>query len=246
MCTVSFLPMANGNFILTSNRDETRLRKTLPPQTETTENSKQLLYPKDEKAGGTWICASEKDQLICLLNGAFEKHKRVLPYRKSRGTVVLEFFEYENAHQFLDNYDLDNIEPFTLVIYDNGFLAELKWDGQKKHIRNLDTAKTHIWSSATLYNDEMKVKRESWFETWLAKKPVFMKKTAMYFHETAGDGNEFYALKMNRFHLVETVSITCVERKNDRLEMTYKDFVNQQITKTNIEIANTAKLLAKP
>ena len=245
MCTVSFLPTANGDFILTSNRDETRLRKTLLPQNETAENGKQLLYPKDEKAGGTWICASEKDQLVCLLNGAFVKHQRELTYRKSRGKIVLEFFEYENAHQFLAEYDLENIEPFTLVIYDNGFLAELKWDGQKKHIRHLDSAKTHIWSSATLYDDEMKAKREKWFETWLAEKPIFTKKTAMHFHETAGEGNEFFDLKMNRFHLVETVSITCVERKKNTFKMTYKDFVHQQTTRANIEIANTEKLLAK-
>jgi len=245
MCTVSFLPTANGNFILTSNRDETRLRDTLLPQTATANNGKQLLYPKDSKAGGSWICSANSDQLVCLLNGAFVTHTRELPYRKSRGKVVLEFFEYENAHQFLANYDLDNIEPFTLVIYDNGFLAELKWDGQKKHIRHLDTAKTHIWSSATLYNAEMKAKREAWFETWLAEKPIFTAKTAMHFHETAGDGNEFYALKMNRFHLVETLSITCVERKNDTLEMTYKDFVHQQITRANIEIASTANILAR-
>ena len=158
---------------------------------------------------------------------------------------MLEFFEYKNAQQFLDEYDLDNIEPFTLVIYDNGFLAELKWDGQKKHIRPLDITKQHIWSSATLYDEEMKAKREKWFARWLAEKPIFTKKTAMHFHETAGEGNEFYDLKMNRFHLVETVSITCVERKNDTFEMTYKDFVHQKTTKANIGIANNAKLLAK-
>ena len=67
----------------------------------------------------------------------------------------------------------------------------------------------------------------------------------MHFHETAGEGNEFYDLKMNRFHLVETVSITCVERKNDTFEMTYKDFVHQKTTKANIGIANNEKFLAK-
>ena len=30
MCTVTYLPLKNGDFILTSNRDETPLRKTIP------------------------------------------------------------------------------------------------------------------------------------------------------------------------------------------------------------------------
>ena len=32
MCTVTFLPLGNTDFILTSNRDEQRLRETLPPK----------------------------------------------------------------------------------------------------------------------------------------------------------------------------------------------------------------------
>ena len=32
MCTVTFLPLKNNNFILTSSRDETPLRETFPPK----------------------------------------------------------------------------------------------------------------------------------------------------------------------------------------------------------------------
>ncbi len=32
ICTVSFLPLKNNNFILTSNRDETPFCKTFPPK----------------------------------------------------------------------------------------------------------------------------------------------------------------------------------------------------------------------
>ena len=33
MCTVTYLPLENNNFILTSNRDEDPNRKTIPPNT---------------------------------------------------------------------------------------------------------------------------------------------------------------------------------------------------------------------
>ena len=44
MCTVTYLPLPNNNFILTSNRDETPLRKTIPPKTYI-ENDAELTYP---------------------------------------------------------------------------------------------------------------------------------------------------------------------------------------------------------
>ena len=87
MCTVSYIPLAGDDFILTSNRDETPLRKTIPPETYT-ENTLQITYPKVKLAGGTWVGVSSYQRVICLLNGAFEKHKREKTYRLSRGVVV--------------------------------------------------------------------------------------------------------------------------------------------------------------
>ena len=57
MCSVSFVPLEDG-FLLTSNRDEKRFRPTIEPKIYL-ENKVKLLYPKDEKAGGTWIVSKE-------------------------------------------------------------------------------------------------------------------------------------------------------------------------------------------
>ena len=75
MCTVTFLPLGNTDFILTSNRDEQRLRETLPPKIYE-EDGVEMLFPKDKVAGGTWIGTSSKKRLVCVLNGGFIKHKR--------------------------------------------------------------------------------------------------------------------------------------------------------------------------
>ncbi|AUC86091.1 hypothetical protein CW731_12720 [Polaribacter sp. ALD11] len=92
MCTVTYLLLGNNNFILTSNRDETPLRKTIPPK-EYLENGVELTYPKDEIARGIWIGLSDKKRLVCLLNGGFVAHKRKLPYKMSRGIVVKKIFQ---------------------------------------------------------------------------------------------------------------------------------------------------------
>lgn len=90
MCTVTYLPLGNNNFILTSNRDETPLRKTLPPK-DYVEDGVVLTYPKDEVAGGTWIGLSDKKRLVCLLNGGFTIHKRKDSYKMSRGVIVKKY-----------------------------------------------------------------------------------------------------------------------------------------------------------
>ncbi|MGL1516782.1 hypothetical protein ACSTH5_23445, partial [Vibrio parahaemolyticus] len=44
---------------------------------------------------------------------------------------------------------LNNIEPFTLVLFVNGFLHVCRWDGLNKYIAQLDEKRPHIWSSVT-------------------------------------------------------------------------------------------------
>jgi hypothetical protein len=74
MCTITYLLFGNNNFILTSNRDETPMRKIVPPKTYI-ENGVELTYSKDELAGGTWVGTSHKKKVVCLLNVAFRTIK---------------------------------------------------------------------------------------------------------------------------------------------------------------------------
>ena len=68
MCTVSFLPKGNNDFVFTSNRDEAILRGTTEPIIYDV-NGTKILCPKDKVASGTWIGVSDKNRLVCLLNG---------------------------------------------------------------------------------------------------------------------------------------------------------------------------------
>ena len=54
MCTVTFIKDHLGDYILTSNRDEKKIRETLLPENFQVGNH-QVLYPQDKLAGGTWI-----------------------------------------------------------------------------------------------------------------------------------------------------------------------------------------------
>jgi len=233
MCTVTFIPQADQGFILSSNRDEQADRS---PQNITIADIAQqkLLFPRDAGAGGTWIAVSDQNKMLCLLNGAFEIHQRQLPYRLSRGVMVLDFFNYPEAKDFMAQYNLENIEPFTLVIYDRGALYELRWDGIERYIKVLDPQQIHIWSSATLYSKEVREKREKWFADWQQKNEHLDLTAILDFHKNAGEGDPWNDVIMNRLGIVETVSITNVVGTAEAIQMLYHDLVNNKIKQEKI------------
>ena len=228
MCTVTYIPQPNNNFILTSNRDEAPHRS---PQnmTQIELHGLELIFPKDAGAGGTWITAANDGRVVCLLNGAFEKHKHQPPYRRSRGIMVLDYFKYNSAVEFYEQYDFEGMEPFTFVLVGKNELHELRWDEKKAHLKELDTRGYYIWSSATLYTPEIRLKREVWFNDWLGNRNDFRLKEIQEFHLHGGERDEWNGFVMNRMNLVQTVSITNVIKKNNRMEMIYNDLLRENL-----------------
>lgn len=235
MCTVSYLPLSDG-FILTSNRDESTLRKpALAPKLYPV-FGETVCYPKDLEAHGTWIAASGEFTL-CLLNGAFEKHISLPPYRKSRGLVLLDFFRFRNVKAFVSSYDFTGIEPFTMVLVEKKektILHELRWDGQKKYVQEPDTETPHIWSSTTLYTPEIIAQREAWFARWILENPDFSQNAILNFHRFGGNNDPANNLIMTRPDQKETISITSVQAKGDDQKMVYEDLLSSLLCRCSI------------
>ncbi len=231
MCTVTYLPKDNNQFILTSNRDEgvARARAQFPKIKNL--QGTDVLFPKDI-AGGSWIGITENQRAVCLLNGAFKLHKRELPYRKSRGIIVLDALTAVDEKKFINHYDLHRIEPFTLLVLDwreQLTLIELRWDGENRHVKSLDTEKPHIWSSSTLYNDQMQRLRASWFNKWQMDNE-FSVTAIRAFHKNTGDGDPITNLITERGFL-KTVSITTMKNTESPSSMIYEDLT---LNKTEI------------
>lgn len=222
MCTVTLVPLENNDFVLISNRDEAPSRISIAPECYKYNNT-QLLYPKDVDSGGTWIGLSDQKRLICLLNGGFEIHERQQKYRKSRGVVVKDFLSCNDLNEVFQKYNLMDIEPFTMILVDwNKELKfyELVWDSKQRHFQILKN-EPHIWSSSTLYNQDMRKERQQWFQEFIKNNklnPVSLYK----FHQLAGKGNADYGVIMDR-GFVKTTSITQVKKNNDTVEMRYVD-----------------------
>lgn len=234
MCTVTYLPLQNGGFIITSNRDERKARPTLPPKDYSIHNH-NIYFPKDAEAGGTWFAAST-EYTVVLLNGAEHKHSHQPPYRKSRGLIMLDFFGYDNPENYAQQHDFEGIEPFTLVIAhkQKNTLYQFRWDEKQAILLEKESSQPHIWSSATLYNEETRRQRSLWFDTWLNNNKEFTVENILHFHHFGGTGDIHNDLVMDRDGRVQTVSITSIEYQTETPTLYYEDIVNQQLYTTQL------------
>lgn len=227
MCTVSFVNV-NDAFIITSNRDEKTIRPSAIPPRDYIINGKNVIFPKDPKAGGTWFVVDANGTVLVLLNGAAEKHKVELPYRKSRGLIVLDIIGSLSPKDFWDEIDLENIEPFTLVLFQNAELFQLRWNGIQKETTPLDIHKNHVWSSSTLYSRGIREKRSKWFYTFLETNPEISETEMLRFHRYTEQENQENGLVINRNDEMKTLSITQSVIEKNKVAILHYDLIHQK------------------
>lgn len=235
MCTLTFIPKKD-RFIFTSNRDEHDSRSDTSFPVVVKRNGALVYFPQDPKAGGTWLAVSDQQRISILLNGAFEQHQHRPPYRKSRGLILLDSFDYMSLKEFSNTYDLNDIEPFTIVSFDlskPSFIEELKWDGEKAHVNNLSTDEAHIWSSAQLYSNEVRDQRKQWFDQLLKEEPT--EKELAHFHEFGGSEDIGNAINMNRGFGLRTISISQLVLYANKTKFNYRNLVRDTVQEEWIE-----------
>lgn len=231
MCTVSYVSHSGRSFI-TSNRDEHIGRETAYAPVFESINDKKIIFPKDAKAGGTWFAASEEGVVAVLLNGAFEKHQPTPPYRKSRGLVLLDIISSHKPFELIAGINLNRIEPFTLILYQQHSLTELRWDGDMKHEKELDASGNYIWSSATLYSGEVIQHRKELFNRFITaeEKPAAEAIAAFHSNDHNDEENGFV---INRSNGMRTFSITQAVVQPGKIDFRHIDLLkNQQFEET--------------
>lgn len=226
MCTVSFVCSGN-KIIITSNRDEQSTRPAIPPRSYLI-NDKNLCFPKDPKAGGTWFVVDDHANVLVLLNGAAEKHQWNPPYRKSRGLIALDLMGSDSAIQSWDALDLDHVEPFTIVLYYNQKLHQLRWNGTEKEAVNLDASKNYIWSSSPLYTKPIREQRTQWFANFLDTTPEVNENEMFDFHRYTESNDPENGLIIKRGNHLQTLSITQTVIEENKIALRYHDLLEQK------------------
>lgn len=227
MCVLTFVPNKLGGYLLTNNRDENRNRtKAIPPKKYKIGDT-TLYFPKDSKAGGTWIATNHKVTL-CLLNGAREKHVSTGSYSKSRGQIILDYFNFQNAGYFTKEQFI-GIENFTLVYIENAAkrICQFVWDGTSLDIQHLEWDQARIWSSSTLYSKVIREKREKLFFDFLQKNPSPEYSQLIDFHHFADTGNPENNLVMEREDGTHTQCISQIFHKGSSIRFSYFDLVDR-------------------
>lgn len=230
MCTVTYLPKSNNEFILTHNRDEHFSRGIAQFPSHRNISNQNILAPIDSNAGGTWIATSQH-YTLCLLNGGFEKHVSQPPYRHSRGKIILDFFEYNSITDFIQTYDVSQLEPFTLVLIEHhsNDLHQCVFEGQHLQQTKMQKDQAHIWSSSTLYQDEEKQQRKKHFNFFLQDSKLTQDEI-IAFHTNRYKTLEHEDILINRNEILKTVSLTSIV-KSSAISMTYIDFIqSKQLT----------------
>jgi len=234
MCTVTFVRSGNQK-IITSNRDEQVVRQAIEPRIYTIGN-KRIAFPKDPKAGGTWYASDEVGNVLVLLNGAAETHKRTPPYQKSRGIIFLEIFSADVPITAWREISLDNIEPFTLLLFQEDGIFQMRWNGQDKDLITCDNTEHHIWSSATLYAKEIRETRKKWFTEFMKDKISITPEEMFDFHRHTQPDNKQDGLIIDREGFLKTISITQTILGDGQLAMKHFDLVDQITSEVAYEI----------
>lgn len=223
MCTVSFIGLG-GQQIITSNRDEHVSRPMAHKPQEQMIAGIKVLFPKDPKAGGTWFALAENGTVGVLLNGGFVNHTPTGNYEKSRGLVLLDIVVSDQPYTFLEEVNLSQIEPFTVVLFTNR-LIEFRWDGHQKYFRPLDKNKNHIWSSATLYTDSVIQHRRNLFQKFLDRNTNISPKDIIDFHSNNNEDFE-NGFIIDRETGLKTFSVTQTVLNGEETVMRHLDLRN--------------------
>ena len=226
MCTVTFV-RSGGKTIITSNRDEQVLRPSLAPIVYKIA-SKSVIFPKDPRGGGTWFASDESGNVLVLLNGAAEKHHHQPPYRMSRGMIAVDIIGASSPWSMWNEIDLTNIEPFTVVLYQDSRLYQLRWNGTGKNSVALDPKQSHIWSSSTLYSADIRRERAAWFSDFLSDEAQISPEELMRFHRYTEAADSTNGLVINRNGFLKTLSITQAVIEDGHVAINHTDLASEK------------------
>ncbi len=214
-----YIPTGSSG-IIASLRDESPLRQASVPPAVFEGADTRYIMPLDPLGGGSWIGMNDRNTAMILLNGAFEKHISLPPYVMSRGLVVKKLLDSSLPVVDWLLMPMAGVEPYTLIVFTDGLLFRLTWDGVEKHRQPLDVNTCHIFSSATLYDAEARLQRAHLFHNWMAMRPPVDKLSLLDFFNSVDDSMNGFIINREK---VKTLSYSCINLDNAAPQFHYYD-----------------------
>jgi hypothetical protein len=141
MCTLSWLPRADGHHFW-HGRDERTTRLPGEPPRIVRRGGRHAIAPRDGDAGGTWVGVNDAGLTLGLANlyppeGVGEGGP--VPGLVTRGRIIDDLLPAATAHaahKLLEAMDPRVFAPFTLAVLEPGRPPELhRWDGARLETR---------------------------------------------------------------------------------------------------------------
>jgi len=125
MCTVVFIPLTGGGYLLGHNRDESvRRPRGIEPRLWV-ESGRPFLSPRDPEGNGSWIGVNETGLTACILNGAETEPSRLPPVPLSRGRILLDLLPLDSIGAIAARLErrsslLREVRAFQVVAIERG------------------------------------------------------------------------------------------------------------------------------
>lgn len=238
MCTVTFLPLDHGGYLLGTNRDESPSRGEARAPAVRVTAGRRVLAPMDTDAGGTWIATDEQGRTLCVLNG---DRPPVLPVPEaplSRGVLVLRLMEtpaidsVESRLRATVGTGRLAVKPFKLLVAEPGSEGRpaqshlLQWDGAR--IERFDASGPRMLVSSTFEADAVDAHRRDDFLAWRERhgsasgpELVGALKAWHASHRAERPSGDAYSVCMHRDD-ARSVSFTLVRVGPESVRMSYR------------------------
>jgi len=235
MCTVTYLPLPDGGYLLGTNRDERPHRGQAQAPSLRVLGERQVLAPIDGDEGGTWVALDDQGRCLCLLNG--DKKPRAKPPAdpRSRGLLLLDLMSdagVDPVTSQLLSWAMSKDLPYRtfklLSIEREPTLRArlLEWNGRELDVRQLTSATLVV--SSTYETDAVSARRQQSFTRFVSRLPegdstTWSDELASWHcgHRPGGDDGDAFSICMHRDD-AHTVSRTQVHVSPAGLSMSYQ------------------------
>ena len=229
MCTLTFYPKG-PQWLVTFNRDERKERPAAQPPQVYDSPQGQLWYPRDPQGGGTWFAVNiTQNRISCLMNGGYVRHVPQPPYRRSRGLIVLEALTQPDLETWMQGFEGEGMEPFTLMNLDYAHqrVEEYRWTGKVGVLTRHSARVPQIWASATLYEGRGLAWRRMAYQNLLAQHPELTPEQVWNFHLQPTHTLEGEGVCLQTPH-GGTVSVTQAQISSSSLQLRYQDLLGNE------------------
>ncbi len=229
MCTVTYYPIDNESYILSTNRDELKARaKAIPPQVGI-KDKVRFVRPVDGEKGGTWIAVNEYKLSLNILNW-FQAYDERTDYKSdyysSRGQIIHDLISsksLEECDKRLKTIRLEHFAPFRLL----GFqvnphkITHWSWNGNDLK-QKTQSIKPHIWISAGFDYEKALHFRKEVFTRFLNEHNLLTIEGIKKLHASQYPDKGHYAISMSH-ERAQSVSNTIIDVRGELPVMHYLD-----------------------